>query len=133
MGKGNVNGALRLLTNNMSNGALPLSNATLQVLHLKHPELQEAHTHNEVLLQDLVKQFDSIVFDDIGKALVMKVAIKPKGGCGPSAPDADNWCRRQVYESFSSCPLDLRKSFSNFIKNLCITTIHGPITLLKVC
>ena len=29
MGKGNVNGALRLLTNNLSNGTLPLSNDTL--------------------------------------------------------------------------------------------------------
>ena len=43
MEKGNVNGALRSLTNNMSNGTLPLSNDTLQLLHLKHPEHQEAH------------------------------------------------------------------------------------------
>ena len=35
MRKGNVNGALRLLTNNMSNGILPLSNETLPMLSLK--------------------------------------------------------------------------------------------------
>ena len=34
MQKGNVNGALRLLTNDMSNGILPLSNKTLQMLSL---------------------------------------------------------------------------------------------------
>ena len=38
MGKGNVNGALGLLINNMSNGTLPLSNDTLLVLHVKYPE-----------------------------------------------------------------------------------------------
>ena len=71
---GNVNGALRLLTNNMSNGTLPSSNNTLQLLHLKHPEYQEAH--NRQLLQDSIKQVHSIVYDDIDKALVMKVAVQ---------------------------------------------------------
>ena len=37
MQKSNVNGALRLLTNNMSNGILPLSTETLQIPSLKHP------------------------------------------------------------------------------------------------
>ena len=38
MQKGNVNGALKLLTNNMSNRILPIMDATLQLLELKHPE-----------------------------------------------------------------------------------------------
>ena len=42
MQKINVNGALRLLTNNMSNGILPLLNETLQNLSLKHPKVQKA-------------------------------------------------------------------------------------------
>ena len=87
MGKGNVNGALQLLTNNMSNGTLPLSNDTLLVLHVKYPEQQEVH--NEALLQDSVH---SIVYDDIEKSIgnEMKVAIKSKGGRGPSRHEADN-------------------------------------------
>ena len=40
MVKENVNGALGLLTNNMSNGTLPLSDDTLLVLHVKYPEQQ---------------------------------------------------------------------------------------------
>ena len=67
MGKGNVNGTLRLLTNNMSNGTLPLSNDTLLVLHVKYPEQQEVR--NEALLQDSVKQVHSIVYDDIEKGI----------------------------------------------------------------
>ena len=38
MSKGNVNGALKLWTNNMSNGILPLTDATLQLPKQKHPE-----------------------------------------------------------------------------------------------
>ena len=49
MQKSNVNGKLRLLTNNMSKGILPLSHETLQILSLKHPEAQQAH--HKVILQ----------------------------------------------------------------------------------
>ena len=48
MQKSNVNGALRLLTNNVSNGILPLPDETLQILSLKHPEAQQAQ-HEAVL------------------------------------------------------------------------------------
>ena len=49
MQKSNVNGALCILTNNMSNRILPLSDETLKILYLKHPEAQQAH--HEVILQ----------------------------------------------------------------------------------
>ena len=40
MEESNLNDALRLLTNNMSNGIVPLSDETLQIPSLKHPEAQ---------------------------------------------------------------------------------------------
>ena len=43
MQKGNVNGALHLLTNTRSNRILSFSDKTLQMLGLKHPEAQQAH------------------------------------------------------------------------------------------
>ena len=36
MQKGNANGALKILTNNMSGGILPLTDETLELLELKH-------------------------------------------------------------------------------------------------
>ena len=89
MQRGNVNRALRLLTNNMSNGVLPLSKETLQLLNLKHPAAQEAH--HDLLLQGPVKLIHNIVYEDINESLVLKAVIKTKGGCGPSGFDADNW------------------------------------------
>ena len=47
--KSNVNGVLRLLTNN-SNGILPLFYEILEILSLKHPEAQQAN--HEAILQD---------------------------------------------------------------------------------
>ena len=122
MQKSNVNGGLRLLTNNMSNGILPLSDETLQILSLKHPEAQQAH--HEAILQGTKRQMHSIIYEDIDEDLVKKAAIKTKGGRGPSGLDADNWCRILVSNRFGSSPLDLRTSVENFIKRLCNTNIH---------
>ena len=80
MQKGNVNGALKLLTNNMKNGVLPLTDETLQLLHTKHPESKEATP--DVLLQRPIQQVDQVVYDDIDEALVMKEAMETKGGSG---------------------------------------------------
>ena len=73
MGKGNVNGALQLLTNNMSNETLPLPNDILLVLHVKYPEQQEVH--NEALLQDSIH---SIIYDDIEKSIGNESGYKIK-------------------------------------------------------
>ena len=114
MQKSNVNGVLRLLTNNISNGILPLSNEILQIVSQKHPEAQQAKK----------KQIHNILYEDIDENLVKKVAVKTKGGCGPSGLDADNWRRILVSNRFDSSPLNLRTSIANFVKRLCNTNIH---------
>ena len=50
MEKGNVNGALKLLTSNISNGMLPLDDKTLSLLKQKHPASCELN--EEVLLRE---------------------------------------------------------------------------------
>ena len=82
------NGALRLLTNNMGIGILPLSKETLPMLCLKHPEVEQAH--HKAILQGPKRQIHSTVYEDTNEDLVKKAAIKAKGGCGPSELDADN-------------------------------------------
>ena len=68
MNKGNVNGALKLWTNNMSNGILPLADAALQLLKQKHPESRELLS--EVLIEGLVRKFHPKVYDDIDESLI---------------------------------------------------------------
>ena len=122
MQKSNVNVALRLLTNNMSNGILPLSDEILQILSLKHPEAKQAH--QEAILQGPKRQIHSIVYEDIDEDLVKKTTMKTKEGCGPSGVDADNWRRILVSNQFGSSPLDLPTSIANSVKRLCNTDIH---------
>ena len=76
-------------------------------LKLKHSEQQELHY--KTLLQSPMKEVHSRVYDNIDEALVMKAAMKTKGGCVSSWFDADNLRRILASESFGSWSLDLRK------------------------
>ena len=125
MQKGNVNGALKLLTNNMSNGILPLTDETLHLLCTKHPEMQ--NVHEEVLLQGPTKQVHPVVYETIDEAFISNTALKTKGGCGPSGFDAENWRRILVSKLFGSSSLDLRKSFANFTRILCTRNLYTSV------
>ena len=86
MSKGNVNGALKLLTNNMSNGILPLTDAKLQPLKQKHPESREPPP--EVLIEGSVRKINPVVSNDIRESLILKASMLTKGGSGLSDLDA---------------------------------------------
>ena len=60
MHKGNVNGAIKVLTSNMKNGILPLNEKTLKQLRQKHPETKEAT--EEILLPDKPEVIHPIKF-----------------------------------------------------------------------
>lgn len=50
----------------------------------------------------------SIVYEDISKSLVTKVAIRTKRGCRPSGLDADKWLGTIGSNQHGSSPLILR-------------------------
>ena len=89
MQKGKVNGALKILTNNMRGSILPVTDETLQLLELKHPDAKD--TSQQALLQGPIQNMHPIVFDDIDEELIKNAAIRTKGGAGPSGLDADGW------------------------------------------
>ena len=89
MNKGNVNGVLKLLTENMSNGILPLTDNTLKMLKQKHPETNEPP--QEVLLQGPTRPVHPIVYEDMDESLILKPVMLSKEGSGPSGLDADGW------------------------------------------
>ena len=122
MQKGNVKGVLKLLTNNMSNGILPLTDETFQFLHAKYPESKEATP--DVLFQRPIRQVHTVVYDDIDEVLVMKAAVKTKGGSGPSGLDADGWRRILASNSFGNCASNLRRAVVKFITQLCAEQIE---------
>ena len=63
MKKGNINTALKLITNNMQDGILPLNNETLNELKEKHPKSKNAN--NDVLLTSVPQDIHPIMFAGI--------------------------------------------------------------------
>ena len=60
MQKGNANGALKILTNNMSGGILPLTDETLELLELKHLKYLKGNSQ-QALLQGPITKMNPIV------------------------------------------------------------------------
>ena len=72
MQKGNVNGAIKLLTNNMKGGILSLNDQTMELLRAKHPEGKNA-TH-DALLPGEPPTVQPIIFEVIDDEMVLKAA-----------------------------------------------------------
>ena len=113
MGKENINGVMKLLTNNMTNGILPLDEKKLNSLKQKHPQSQPAY--EETLINGEPPVIHPIIFDDINEELVRKAAIRTKGGPDPSGLDDDGWRKLLISKVFGSCISDLCKAIADFI------------------
>ena len=122
MAKGNINGALKLLSNNMSNGILPLNDETLQLLQQKHQDAQQVS--EDTLLQGNIPEVHPVLFEEIDDEMVKQAAIKTKGGSGPSGMGADGWQRILASNNFGSASQDLRKAFAEMIKKICTQKIE---------
>ena len=117
MQNGNVNGAMKLLTDNMQNGILPLNENTLNQLEQKHPQGKKADV--DVLLTDIPEKVHPIKYECIDADMIRRAAAKTKGGAGPSGLDANGWNRILTSKSFGNSSTDLCKTFAEVIKKLC--------------
>ena len=81
MRKGNAHNAMKLLTNNMKNGVLPLNKKTLEQLKQKHPQRRDADP--EIMLPDKPEEIHPIKFHSIDAENVRKVALKTMGEARP--------------------------------------------------
>ena len=120
MQKCNVNGALKLLTNQMSNGILPLTEQTLSQLEIKHPYNRDASA--DVHLNGPITKIHSSVFDANYEEILLRAASTTNGGSGLSGLHSDGW--RQVLTANSS-GTDLLKSVADFIKQFCSKKINS--------
>ena len=127
MRKGNVHNAMKLLTNNMKNGVLPLNKKTLEQLKQKHPQRHDADP--EIMLPDKPGAIHPIKFDSIDAENVRKAAPKTRGGAGPSGLDTDGWKRIFTSNQFGDSTDDLCKTFAEVIKKLC--TVENQSTSLQ--
>ena len=86
MRQDNINGAIKLLTNNMQNGVLPVNEKTLELLRQKHPKTSPAI--ESVLVTDAIEKVHPIKFEN-GR-ISQKSCAKDKRWFRPFS----NGCRR---------------------------------------
>ena len=121
MQKGNVNGAIKLLTNNMKGGILPLNEQTMELLRTKHPEGNAAS--EDALLHGEIKIVQPIIYEAIDEDMVLKAAQLTKGGSGPSGMDADGWRKILTSKMYGDTGRDLRRALATVIKKMCVEDI----------
>lgn len=123
MEKGNVNGAIKLLTNNMAGGILPLNEETLDTLRQKHPG--EREVNEGALLQGPAPTVNPIIYDVIDETMILQAAKHTKGGAGPSGMDADGWRKPLTSRVYGEAGNDLRKALANVTKKICTEEINN--------
>ena len=126
MSKGNINGAIKLLSDNMVDGIVPLNDDTLEILRQKHPDQTQAE--DEVLLPDEPIEIHPVIFDEIDADAIRQAAVRTKGGSGPSGMDGDGWRRLLTSKQYGQESTDLCKAIARFGRTLCINT-HSEETL----
>ena len=102
----------------MSNGILPLTDATLQLLRKKLPESREAPP--ELLIKGPVRKIHSVVDYDIDESLILKASMLTKGGSATSGLEVNGWRRMLTSRELGTSSTDFRKAFAQVIKKRCI-------------
>ena len=123
MKKGNINVAVKLVTNNMQDLILSLNNETLNKLKEKHPKSK--NVNNSILLTGVPQDAHPIMFAGLDEEMIRKAAIKTNGGSGPSTMDTGGWRRILCSNNFSDTNVDLRKAIANFIKKICTEKVSA--------
>ena len=118
MQKGNVDSAIKLITNNMQKGILPLTDTTLTLLKQKRPN--SVLTTEEVFLSEQSESIQQIKYENINADAVCKPALKTKGYSRPLGIDANGWKKILTSKQFFENSTDLCTSMANMIKKLCI-------------
>ena len=117
MKNGKLNAAVKLLTNSMEGGILPLDEETMTLLQAKHPEPADFREEAVVDIEPVASH--PVVFEEVNAEAVRTAALKTKGGAGPSGLDADGWRHILASRNFGNASEELRSEFANAIKKLC--------------
>ena len=122
MAKGNINSALKLLTNNMENRILPLNKDTLSKLIQKHPKGKTAS--QDILLNGALRNIHPIKLQSVDEEMIRKAAIRTKVGSGPSGMNANGWHRILASNNFGTSSVDHLKAFANVVQKLCTDLVE---------
>ena len=131
--KGNVNAALRLLSENSNTGILPIDDDTIEKLYEKHPPAEPLH--HGLLMHGEIRYVDPVIFYSINAGLIQKIAMRTKGAAHPSMLSADDWRNMLVSKQYGAEGIDLYKSIARLARQLCVDKVNDPdsIAALMSC
>ena len=122
MSKRNESSAIKLVSNNMKGGALPLNKETKDLIKVKHPVGKAAS--EDTKLHGPLPTIENIIFDIINDSMVLEAAKITKGGSGPSRMDAGGWRQILVSRDYGDASNNLRKAIALLTKKIRIEEIE---------
>ena len=124
--EGQINSALRYLSEDDSGGVLPLTDDVVRQLKEKHPDAQRAKLGS--LLLGPEEDIPDSVYQEINGELVREAALRTKGSGGPSGVDANGFKRILACKSFKRSSINLCESIATLTRRLC-TEFVDPLTI----
>ena len=114
---GQVNLALRYLSDDQGGGILPLSDDVMEQLKEKHPKPQVVQLGS--LLFGPIKDIPDTLYYEINEDMVRDAALRTKGSCGPSGVNANSFRRILTCKSFKRSGTELCEAIASMTKCLC--------------
>ena len=124
--EGQINAALRYLSDSDSKGILPLTDDVMEQLHAKHPEPQEARLGS--LLYGPIEDIPDCLYQQIDGEMIREAAARTKGSGGPSGVDAAGFKRILGCKTFKSSSTNLCDALADMTRKLC-TEYIDPHTI----
>ena len=114
--EGQINPALRYLSENECGGVLPLTVDVMGQLKDKHPEAQEAKLGS--LLFGPVEEVHDSLYQQIDGDMIREAALRTKGSGGPSGVDANGFKRILACKSFKKSSANLCDALAKMARRL---------------
>lgn len=127
--EGQINSALRYLTDDGCGGVLSLHDDVMEQLHDKHPKTQPAKLGS--LLFDPVEEVHESAYNEITGKMIREVGLRTKGTGGPSKVDANGFQRILARKSFKKSVSNLCDALATLTRQLCTEYIDLATTVLS--
>ena len=124
--EGQINSALRYLTDDGCGGVLSLNDDVMKQLHEKHPKAQPAKLGS--LLFGPVDEVHESAYNEITGEMIREAALRTKGAGGPSNVDANGFQRILASKSFKKSASNLCDALATLTRRLC-TEYIDPATI----
>jgi hypothetical protein len=115
--EGQINSAMRFLSEEGNGGVLPLPDDVMLQLRQKHPEAEEAKIGSKWGRNG--KEVIESLFIPINGQMVREAALRTKGSGGPSGVDANGFKTILACKSFKKSSTALCEALATLTKTLC--------------